>query len=440
MIGRVLSIKGRNGTAEFLPTVKDGEFIYYTVNANHRVTCQITSLQITPPGGVYGTFRVLETEFDLPQAFAELHRLPRSLSVGLLEIGTTPRGEPVKLALNPFFLKVLIPGVTGRGKTHLLTVLEEEFLKHQIPSLIIDPHGELIHLNQFSKDAFVTEELNCDDLIGYMKQRKTVVYNLQGYEDDIKAHRVYELISKLKQAKEQDYKHAESDSRLLEIPPIIVTIDETEIFSPTIDAPDPKCKAVLIETAKRGRQYGLGLVMATQRSTDLELKIRSQCNSAMIFRLIDEGSRKVIRRLPYVSQFEMSRCGNLGLGQCIVTGLLVDYPVIVNVRDIQTPRAKDVNFENMLNIHMPITKNKTELLEEPTPEQFQRTIKETRLAVQVVNRGASVDIVRNCPKCGKPLQYNRGKYYCRTESCTVISVSPNGDVTYAAALATSKHK
>jgi len=407
LVGRVLETKGSIGRAEFTDQARNGDYIYYRLSNNRKAVCQIISLKSTPVMGFHGDFKILDSD-ELPKSFTCLYLLRQALDAGYFEIGKC-KDKIVKLLLNPFFLHTLIAGTTGAGKTHLLIVLAEEFLKHHIPSLFIDTKGNLVNLNRFSPDAVVTEELKFEDFLGYMKHKKLVVYNLQGLSYSVKANRAFEILSELMRAKERDYKNAENDTRLLEILPILVGIDETEIYAPEFDksAPSTECKETLIDIAKRGREYGLGLILATQRVSQLELEVRSQCNSAFIFHIYDDGSRKVLRALPYISSLELNRVKNCTRGQSLITGQIMEHPIMVDVRDIQTIRAKDVDFEKMVGLQKLVQPEETE--EEPSSGTFSAIAKVYRVGDP-------------CPDCGKPLAYDQkyGKVICKSDACTVI--------------------
>ena len=352
LVGRVTSVSGLSGRAEFTPKVKVGDFIYYLTESDAKIVCQVTSLATSPFKGLNGYFKILDVSGDTPRAWTELYLLQKRLDVGYIDIGETPKSLKVKLRVNPFFRHVLVAGITQKGKTHLQIAVQEEFLRHQVPSLVVDSQGEFVHLNKFSKNAVVVEDIRFEDMLGHLKQRKTVIYNLQGLSYPVKAKRTYEVLIQLMEAKEQDYKQAEDDIRLLEIPPLIVDVDEAEIYAPELYTSilDPQCKEALVDIAKRGSKYGIGLIVASQRPPQLNVDVRSQCNSAIMFHINDMGSRKVLGILPYITRFELNRVKNLLRGQCLITGELVEHPILVYVRDIKTRRAKKTNFEDMLGL------------------------------------------------------------------------------------------
>jgi len=360
-IGRVISVDGALGKAEFTPNIKVGDLIYYITSESKQVFCQVTSLSSSPYKGTYGHFKILDVAGDIPKLYTELYIFQKTYE-GFIDVGETSGGKTVKLMVNPFFHHVLIAGTTGRGKTHLQILIQEEFLKYRIPSLVIDSQGEFVHLNEISPNAIVVEELRVEDLIKYLQQRRVVIYNLQGLSYIVKAKRTYEILSELLTIKEQDYKQAESDPRLLTIPPVIIDVDEAEIYAPELytSVLDPQCKEVLVEIAKRGSKYGIGLMVASQRPPQLNVDVRSQCNSAIMFHINDIGSRKVMGILPYVTHLELNRVKNLLRGQCLITGELVEHPVLIYVRDIKTRRAKKTDFEEMLGLELRLSKPEIE--------------------------------------------------------------------------------
>jgi len=351
LVGRVLSVNGVNGKAEFIPQVHVGDYIYYLVSEAEKVVCQITGLSSTPLKGLHGMFTILDTGAELPKTWENLYLFQQPVK-GHVTIGTTERNAAVSFRLNPFFRHILIGGKTWKGKTHLQIVMEEEFLKLNVPSLVIDVQGEFIHLNMFNDNAIIVEDIGFEDLLSHFKFKRTVVLNLQGLSYKSKRRRCYELLSELYTAKEKDYKHAESDIRLLQIPPVIVNIDEAEVFAPerSVRDSDKDCRECLINLAKRGGKLGIGLIVNSQRLPALHYDVRSQCNSAAIFQITDSGSRMVLSQLPYISTFDLRRVRNLQRGQCIITGELTDHPMLVYVRDIKTPRAKNMDFEGMLGL------------------------------------------------------------------------------------------
>ena len=130
---------------------------------------------------------------------------------------------------------------------------------------------------------------------------------------------------------------------------------EADLFAPNLRKSQAGRIAVgpVVDLLERGAKFGLGVVVATQRITRLDIDVRSQCNSAIIFRLIDNGSIQAVHTIDYIPKPEIERIKGLEQGQCIVAGHAVSRARRVYVRDIVTPRAKHRDFEKMLGIDAP---------------------------------------------------------------------------------------
>lgn len=374
LIGRVIEHHGIIGKAEFTPQVRTGDFIYYKTAIGKKVLCQVKNLRSTPNKGFHGSFKILDPSAELPKIWENLYLSHQKMN-GHIEVGKTRKGEAVRIRVNPLFRHTLVTGKTGTGKTHMQIVMQEEFLRYQIPSLVIDTQGEFIHIDKFSKEAIVVESIDFEDLLSHLKYKRTVVLDLQGLSYLDKAQRCFEILSKLRDAKEKDYKQAGSDVRLLRIPPIIINIDEAEVYAPTHTRTlNRKCRDCIIYIAKRTGKLGLGLIVSSQRIPSLHYDVRSQCNNAVIFHISDSGSRQVLRQLPYITATDLNRVKSFPRGECIITGEMVSHPLLIRVRDIKTPRAKSLDFEKMLGL-MPLPVEKSETTQKEM-EDFQKLMEE----------------------------------------------------------------
>ena len=186
-----------------------------------------------------------------------------------------------------------------------MIVVAEELGPLNVPCLIIDPQGEFVNLPMVDADKYVVvEELRIEDFISYMQQKKIVIYNLLGFTKKTKISRVSELLEEIMTRKEKDYQQASEDYRLLELPPIIIMLDEADIFAPNlrkgVGEGSRESVAPIVDLLERGSKFGLGAIVATQRITRLDIDVRSQCNSAIVFRMIDGGSIQAVHNLSLI--------------------------------------------------------------------------------------------------------------------------------------------
>uniref|UniRef100_A0A6M3M1G4 Helicase HerA central domain-containing protein n=1 Tax=viral metagenome TaxID=1070528 RepID=A0A6M3M1G4_9ZZZZ len=278
---------------------------------------------------------------------------------GVLFIGQDRSGYDVRVHVNPLFDHTLVCGMTRAGKTHFCIVLLEETIMQNMPALIIDSHGEFVNLAKktdkwrHTKNVVVVEDLRIEDLIPMLQQKKTVVYNLLGLPKISKANRVGEILGQLKEAKEKDYARAENQEALLQIPPVLVILDEAEIYAPgktTTWGIRGTSLSTVTDIAKEGAKFGIGLIVVPQRVTMLDIDVRSQCNSAAVFRNIDAGSKVAVQRLDYLTRTDIRNMSGFVKGTCLMAGSFVRRVRTVYVRNLMSEKVKKVDFEKMLGI------------------------------------------------------------------------------------------
>ncbi len=82
--------------------------------------------------------------------------------------------------------------------------------------------------------------------------------------------------------------------------PVCLICDEAHLYLPAREDSGPVHRAALDvfeAIAKEGRKYGVGLVVVTQRPTDVSSTILSQCNNFVIMRLTNDHDRSMVERL-----------------------------------------------------------------------------------------------------------------------------------------------
>jgi len=359
-VGRILSSNLKTARVEFSrEDLEEGMLLEIEIPLTPQVTktinAKIDKLEITKHAGLTGTIYYLD-RLDRPPKYMTPVRLSYDVEEGIFFVGIDTRYVDIKLQLNPLFGHVLVSGMTKAGKTHFMIVLLEEMLKHEVPCIVFDPHGEFVNLVKYAPDKVVlVEDLRIDNCIALLQQRKTIVYNLLGLAKVSKANRLSEILSALKLLKEEDYAQAENNPLLLKIPPTLIFIDEAEIFAPNQRGPSINqvrsgALPAIMDIAKEGAKFGLGLIVAPQRVTRLDIDVRGQCNSAVLFRFVDRGSRTAISLMDYITNRDLDALKGFAQGEALLTGRIVKRPRVVTIRDIKSERAKDVNFAEILGL------------------------------------------------------------------------------------------
>ncbi len=117
-------------------------------------------------------------------------------------------------------------------------------------------------------------------------------------------------------------------------------VDRREGFSPT--------RKALARIAKEGRKTGVSLWVISQRPTELDATILSQCNTIFAMRLANQADQKTLRAIvPDTSTSLLSSLPSLGTGEAIAVGEGVPLPTRIRFDALQRadiPRSLTTNF------------------------------------------------------------------------------------------------
>lgn len=201
---------------------------------------------------------------------------------------------------------------SGAGKSYLISVLCEQFLKNNVPFCIIDTEGEYYSLrNKYKilwiggkKSDLAIENTDLKKLaMKIIAERIPLVFDVSDALDERKA--VGEFLNYLYEV--------EDESRT----PYLLMIEECDKFIPQ----SKESMKSIEEIARRGRKRGLGLLIASQRPAVTNKNVLSQCSSQMIGKLTTEndlqavnlffGSRKELEEIPELEPGEFFVMGDI---------------------------------------------------------------------------------------------------------------------------------
>ncbi|MEJ0026446.1 MAG: DUF87 domain-containing protein [Rhizomicrobium sp.] len=111
--------------------------------------------------------------------------------------------------------------------------------------------------------------------------------------------------------------------------PMLLVCEEAHRYAPAgQDATFVPTRAALSRIAKEGRKYSLSLALVTQRPSDLDPNILSQCGTAVAMRLSSERDQQVIRANTYEGMIDLlDFLPLLGDREAIVLGQGVSMPM-----------------------------------------------------------------------------------------------------------------
>lgn len=107
--------------------------------------------------------------------------------------------------------------------------------------------------------------------------------------------------------------------------PLLIVLEEAHLFLP--EGVDSSAHRTLSRIAKEGRKYGIGLMAVTQRPSEIDGTILSQCGTAVSLRLTNTSDRgKVESALPDDLGGLASLLPSLRTGEGIVVGEAMPIP------------------------------------------------------------------------------------------------------------------
>ncbi len=130
--------------------------------------------------------------------------------------------------------------------------------------------------------------------------------------------------------------------------PMLLVCEEAHRYAPVSDQKFVPTRQALSRIAKEGRKYGLSLCLVTQRPSELDSTILSQCGTAVVLRLSSERDQDVIRGSTYEGMIDLvDFLPLLGDREAIVLGQGVSMPMRIRFDDLGkrgVPRSRHTGF------------------------------------------------------------------------------------------------
>ncbi|MCE7053043.1 ATP-binding protein [Algoriphagus sp. AGSA1] len=108
------------------------------------------------------------------------------------------------------------------------------------------------------------------------------------------------------------------------------------------------CTKAFEKIAREGRKFGLGLVLSSQRPSELSPTVLSQCNSYILHRISNDRDQELVGRLlPDTFRGLLRELPSLPSQKAILLGWASELPILMKVRDLpfeQRPQSDDPDF------------------------------------------------------------------------------------------------
>lgn len=135
-----------------------------------------------------------------------------------------------------------------------------------------------------------------------------------------------------------------------EVSPVLLVCEEAHRYVPNSgEAQYEAAQSAIKRIAKEGRKYGIGLFLVSQRPSEVETTVLSQCNSWVVLRTTNETDRAHVRGVLPDSMAGLTKMlSGLRRREAIFVGQAVMLPSRIMIRDLgddQLPKSSDIDFD-----------------------------------------------------------------------------------------------
>ena len=152
----------------------------------------------------------------------------------------------------------------------------------------------------------------------------------------------------------QRYRRTEKDGLPL---PTVLVLEEAHTFVRRSRDDDGAinaaqlCREAFERIAREGRKFGLGLVLSSQRPSELSPTVLAQCNTFLLHRIVNDADQDLVARLvPDNVSGLLRELPSLPSRQAILLGWATPIPVLVDIDELpesHRPQSSDPDFWNV---------------------------------------------------------------------------------------------
>ena len=130
--------------------------------------------------------------------------------------------------------------------------------------------------------------------------------------------------------------------------PVVLVLEEAQnyIRQPRFAEEESIARVVFERIAREGRKYGLSLVVASQRPSELSKTVLSQCSSFIVHRLQNPEDLRYFKEIvPSIYGPMLEQIPALAPQTALVLGECVPAPALVKIREARpVPKSRDPRF------------------------------------------------------------------------------------------------
>jgi hypothetical protein len=134
------------------------------------------------------------------------------------------------------------------------------------------------------------------------------------------------------------------------IPPFLAVVEEAHNFIPSWSEGQAETPSLEIirKVITEGRKFGVGLLLISQRPSRLDETTLSQCNTFMVFRLVNPRDQGFVEKvMENLTKADSKLLPGFGPGQGIISGQAVRFPLVIQVdfdKDLVPESMGDESF------------------------------------------------------------------------------------------------
>lgn len=132
--------------------------------------------------------------------------------------------------------------------------------------------------------------------------------------------------------------------------PVLLVCEEAHQYVPNRgEAQYEAAQEAIRRIAKEGRKYGVGLLLVSQRPSEVEATVLSQCNSWVVLRVTNDADREHVKAILPDSMAGLTKMlSGLRRQEAIFVGQAAMLPSRIMIRDLlpeQLPKSNDIDFD-----------------------------------------------------------------------------------------------
>lgn len=132
--------------------------------------------------------------------------------------------------------------------------------------------------------------------------------------------------------------------------PVLLVCEEAHRYVPNRgEAQYEAAQEAIRRIAKEGRKYGVGLLLVSQRPSEVEATVLSQCNSWIVLRVSNDADREHVKAILPDSMAGLTKMlSGLRRQEAIFVGQAAMLPSRIMIRDLaddQLPKSNDIDFD-----------------------------------------------------------------------------------------------